>query len=131
MNVKKISALLVAVLAITAAACSGKKTSTPTQAFTAFYEAAKAKDAAGLKRTLAKESLTRMEEKKSRLPSTLDEVLINETQSGIPDKLPETRNEKIDGDKATLEFNYKRGETDNWRTISFVREDGEWKVIFK
>ena len=43
--------------------------------------------------------------------------------------MPETRNEKIDGDKATLEFKDTGGDS-NWTTAHFVKEDGEWKVAF-
>jgi hypothetical protein len=45
----------------------------------------------------------------------------------IPNELPETRNEKMDGDKATLEIKDKKAE---WQTIHFAREDGQWKIAF-
>ena len=48
--------------------------------------------------------------------------------SEIPPTLPESRNEKIDGDKATLEIkNDKKG---TWDTIKFVKEDEQWKISF-
>jgi hypothetical protein len=43
-------------------------------------------------------------------------------------KLPasaESKDEKIDGDKATLQV---KSENDQWNTINFVKEDGEWKM---
>ena len=40
--------------------------------------------------------------------------------------MPEMRNEKIEGDKATLES--KSGE--GWRKLSFTKEDGVWKADF-
>ena len=39
---------------------------------------------------------------------------------------PETRNEKIEGENATLE--YKNAATGTWDTIYFVRENGRWKI---
>jgi hypothetical protein len=43
-----------------------------------------------------------------------------------PANAPETRNEKIEGDKATLEI--KDDKMDKWDTVPFVREDGQWKI---
>ncbi len=42
------------------------------------------------------------------------------------EKLPETRNEKITGDTATLEV--KNDKTGKWDTLPFVKENGEWKI---
>lgn len=107
-------------IALSGAAC-GKK-STPTETFKAFYEAAKKKDAAGIRKTLSKNLLNRLEDEAKRSNKPLDEHLINVS---LPDAMPETRNEKIDGDKATLEI---KGRGDTWRPMSFVKEDGEWKL---
>ena len=108
------------VIALTGAAC-GKK-STPTETFKAFYEAAKKKDAAGIKKTLSKNLLNRLEDEAKKANKPLDERLINVS---IPEAMPETRNEKIDGDNATLEI---KGRGDIWHPMSFVKEDGEWKL---
>jgi hypothetical protein len=40
--------------------------------------------------------------------------------------MPETRNEKINGDMATLEV--KNEKTDKWDPLPFVKENGEWKI---
>jgi len=128
MKTRNISALLIALLAFTLAACGGKKASTPTEAFKSFYEAAKAKDAATIKRLLAKDALSKMEERAKQDKKSLDDFIVTQTQSGIPPSLPDTRNEKIDGDHATLEFKGPGGDSD-WRTIPFIKEDGEWKIL--
>jgi hypothetical protein len=107
-------------LALSGAAC-GKK-STPTETFKAFYEAAKKKDAAGIKKTLSKGLLSKLEDEAKKSNKSFDEHLVN---VNLPDTLPETRNEKIDGDKATLEI---KGRGDAWRPTNFVKEDGEWKL---
>jgi hypothetical protein len=107
-------------IALSGAAC-GKK-STPTETFKAFYEAAKKKDAAGIKKTLSKNLLSRLEDEARKSNQTLDDRLINVS---LPDTMPETQNEKIDGDKATLEIKVR---SDTWRPMSFVKEDGEWKL---
>ena len=43
------------------------------------------------------------------------------------DKMPETRNEKIDGDSATLELHNE--DTKKWDKMYFVKEDGTWKAL--
>ncbi|HEX8891338.1 MAG TPA: hypothetical protein VF779_19475 [Pyrinomonadaceae bacterium] len=108
------------VIALSSVAC-GKK-STPTETFKAFYEAAKKKDAAGIKKTLSKNLLGKLEEDAKNSNKPLDEYLTN---VNLPDTLPETRNEKIDGDHATLEIKIR---DDTWRPENFVKEDGEWKL---
>jgi hypothetical protein len=52
-----------------------------------------------------------------------DEV-IPDLARGMPATLPETRNEKIDGDTATLEL--RKGE--DWKTARFFKEADGWKV---
>ena len=125
METRKISALLIALLAVTLVACGGKKASTPTEAFKSFYEAAKTKDVATLKRLFAKDTLSKMEERAKQQNKSLDDLLGQQSQNGVPSSMPETRNEKIDGDKATLEIKVR---SDTWRPTSFVKEDGEWKL---
>ena len=110
------------VIALSGAAC-GKK-STPTETFKAFYDAAKKRDAAGIKKTLSKGLLSKLEDEAKKSNKSFDEHLVN---VNLPDTLPETRNEKIDGDRADLEF---KGKTGEWRPAHFLQEDGEWKFIF-
>ena len=129
MKTRKISALLIALLAVTLVACGSKKASTPTEAFKSFYEAAKNKDVAGIKRLLSKDALSKMEERAKQQNQSLDDLLSTQSQKGIPPAMPETRNEKIDGDKATLEYK-DTDASSGWRTVRFVKEDGEWKTMF-
>src|SRR5438128_10945789 len=107
-------------IALSGAAC-GKK-STPTETFKAFYDAARKKNAAGIKKTLSKGLLSKLEDDAKRSNKPFDEYLVNVT---LPDTLPETRNEKIDGERATLEIKVR---SDTWRPTSFVKEDSEWKL---
>ena len=103
------------------AAC-GNKASSPTEGFKAFYDAAKKKDAGAMKKTISKRLLTELEAEAKRENKPFDEFLVSVR---LPDAMPETRNEKIEGDTATLEV---KGERDNWRSTKFVKEDGEWKL---
>jgi hypothetical protein len=44
----------------------------------------------------------------------------------VPTDIPEMRNEKMEGDTATLEI--KNAKTESWETIPFVKEGDEWKI---
>jgi|ERR1043165_3886561 hypothetical protein len=134
MKIRQTTRSLVAVAALLAialfsAAC-GKKASTPTEAFKTFYEASKAKDVATIKRLMAKDALSKMEDKAKQANKSLDDFIVDQAQNGIPPSMPETRNEKIDGDNATIEFKGPGGDSD-WRTVPFAKEDGEWKIKFR
>ncbi|MBD0372811.1 MAG: DUF4878 domain-containing protein [Pyrinomonadaceae bacterium] len=120
------------VLSVTSIACN-RAGSSPTATLKAYFEALQKKDAAALKKTLSKGTLE-MFEKFAKLkspPQTLDEALqtglANMTNAGS-DKMPDTRNEKIDGERATLEA--KNEKTNSWETVIFVKEDGDWKIAF-
>ncbi len=124
-----IALLIAALLAIAFAACGGgKKASTPTEAIKFFYEATKNKDTAALKSLLAKENLAMLETDAKKRNKSLDEYLI-QLSSDTPATMPQLGEEKIDGDKATLQF--KREGAANWSTASFVKEDGGWKINFR
>ena len=113
---------IITLLAIAAAFAACGKKSTPTDAFKAFYDAAKKKDAAAMKKTISKNLLSKLEEMAKQRNKPLDEFLVDVK---LPDTMPEVRNEKIEGDHATLEV---QNRADSWRTLDFVKEDGEWKL---
>ena len=56
---------------------------------------------------------------------TLDEILQRDTLFNASQKSVEYRDEKIDGDKATLQVKNSSG---SWETVPFVREEGVWKI---
>lgn len=130
MKINRIFALTVAALMAVAlmAACGGKKASTPTEAFKTFYEASKGKDVPTLKKVMSKATLDELEKEAKGENKSLDQYLADESQKGLPSSLPETRNEKIDGDKATVEVKTQSGD---WRPFPFVKEDGDWKIDMK
>jgi hypothetical protein len=128
MKARGATALLVAaLLAVAAGSCGGKKASTPTELFKNFYTAAKSKDVDGLKSMISKASLAYAESEAKKKGQSVDEFLAEQGRY-FPPNMPEIRDEKIEGDKATLEF--KREGAANWSTARFVKEDGEWKVSF-
>jgi hypothetical protein len=97
---------------------------TPTDAYKFGFEARQRKDIVALKRVMAKnaiEFLTMIgqEEKK-----TLDDQL-KELAERPQGPTSETRNEKISGDRATLEYLDVNGK---WVTMDLAKEDGDWKI---
>jgi hypothetical protein len=114
---------LLALCAFAFLACS--TTPSPTDVFKAQNEAQKKKDAAAMKQNLSKGSLDLIEKAAKTQNKTLDEALTAESPMGNSAEY-ETRNEKIDGDNATLEIKTK--DTDQWVTMPFVKEDGKWKI---
>jgi hypothetical protein len=121
------SGALCAVLAIffAVSACSLLNSSSPTKTFKAFFEASKKKDVAGMKKSLSKGTVEMFDKLGKEQNKSTDDMLkgLDTTKE---EKEPETRNEKITGDTATLEV--KNEKTGSWDTLPFVKENGEWKI---
>ena len=120
--------LALALIVAASAACSLLKSSTPTDTFKAFFEASKKKDVPGMKKTLSKGTIDMFESLAKLQKKSLDDMLkeIDKDDKAKDEKMPETRNEKITGDTATLEV--KNDKTGKWDTLPFVKEDKEWKI---
>jgi hypothetical protein len=125
-NLKPICAAALIIFSLTA--CKLLTSSSPTATFKAYFEAQKKKDVPGIKKTLSKGSLDMMEKAAKEQNKTVDKALTEglESPAAKTDKTPETRNEKIDGNNATLEV--QNEETKNWDTVYFVKEGSEWKI---
>lgn len=102
------------------------KTSTPTEANESLFNAIKNKDKAAVKQLLSKDSMEIIDAAAKEKKMTVDELLDKEffVNVTLPAKL-EQRNEKITGDKATVEMMTDKNE---WDTSNFVKEGGAWKV---
>ncbi len=97
---------------------------TPTATYKAAYAARKNKDIKALKQLISKEMFEFFEILGEGKPNPLDEGLkeMMEQPQGSSD---ETRNEKISGNTATLQYRNAKNE---WETGDFVKEDGMWKM---
>jgi hypothetical protein len=101
---------------------SGSSLATPSDAYKAAYNARQQKDLEGLKKVMSKDALeffTMMGDGKS--PDDGLKQLIGNPQAATA----ETRNEKINGDKATLEYLNEKG---GWGPMDFVKEGADWKL---
>ena len=124
-NLKSIFAFALLLFAIVA--CN-LMSSSPTATFKAFFDAQKKKDAPAMKKTLSQSSLKMIETAAKAHGKSVDDALKEgfDSPGGKSDKMPETRNEKIDGDNATLEVQDE--DSKKWSKVYFVKEEKEWKI---
>src|SRR5215210_2828316 len=114
-------------LAVTAglAGCSSgdSQPSTPIETFKTYTKAIKQKDVGTMKLLLSNATMkmNEMEGQARGLPS--DDVVKDETLFSEQQKTVKWRNEKINGDTATLEVENTFG---SWETVPFVKEGGVW-----
>jgi hypothetical protein len=121
-----LSLLSVLFLTFAASACSGQASSgesggSPTATMNAYYDALKRKDVEAVKKTLADGYVKMLES-----AGVASERAFQPMMERLPAARPATRNEKIDGDRATLEV---RNEAERrWDLVAFVKEAGAWKI---
>jgi hypothetical protein len=101
-----------------------KEPATPKQTFETYVRALKKKDITTMKLLLSKDTIKMHEQEAKSSGVTLDDIVKRETLIGEGQSTVEYRNEKIEGDHATLEYK----NLNQWETIPFVKEDGEWKI---
>ena len=120
--------LFIALVAFLIIGCGGaaQPAASPTDVLKTFIEASKKKDVEAIKKTLSKGSLDLAEEAAKKQNITVDE-LFKKDDTKMSEELPELRNEKIEGDTATVEVKDNVGGYD---TLPFVRENGGWKLAF-
>jgi uncharacterized lipoprotein len=119
-------AVLLAIAAVIAAGCSAhEEPATPVETFQTYVKAMKKKDLTTMKLLLSKDTIKMHEQEAKAEGVTLDDVVKRETLLGQDQSTVEYRNEKIDGDHATLEYKNSYGA---WETIPFIKEDNEWKI---
>jgi hypothetical protein len=97
---------------------------TPTEAYKTAYAARQKQDVQGLKRVLSKDILDFFAMMAEAEKKTLDDEL-QQLATKPQSPTAESRNEKITGDTATLEYVDDKGK---WKTMDFVKEDDGWKL---
>jgi hypothetical protein len=91
----------------------------------AYYDALKKKDDAALRRVLAQASARALEADMKAEKQTSLAAFVAELEISASDTPFETRNERIEGDKAFAEV--RGGSYGVWTPFEFVKENGEWK----
>jgi hypothetical protein len=101
--------------------------STPSKAALAFYQGVRAKDVKKIEATLSKETLAQAKEQSPEDPGKV--IMESVQQSAPPPAALDVRNEKINGDKATLEVaGLDEKNKDKAEIFYFVKEGNDWKV---
>jgi hypothetical protein len=107
------------------AACGVKKELTPVDTFKEYVKAIKKKDVTSMKLLLSDATMKMHEKEAKAQNTTVDDIVKRETLFTESQTTVEYRNEKIEGDKATLQVKNGYG---SWETVPFVREDSQWKI---
>ena len=107
------------------ACAADEKPSTPLETLKAYTTAIKKKDTTAMKLLLSDSSIKMAKQEATAQNVNLDEIikketLFNETQTNV-----EFRNEKVNGERATIEM---KDSSNLWNTVQFVREEGVWKI---
>jgi hypothetical protein len=117
---------LILFLAAWLTACAPQqKEQTPFETLQTYTQAIKKKDIAKMKALLTKASLKMAEDEAKAQNVSVDEILMRETIFSPDQKTLKFRNEKIDGDNATIEVENPFGGFDR---VPFIKEDGIWKI---
>ena len=103
---------------------NGGSLATPTDTYKAGYAARQKKDIAELKRVMSKDALEFLTMMGTDEKKSIDDQL-KELAERPQAKTAETRNEKINGDRASLEYLNEKG---GWSPMEFVKEGAEWKI---
>jgi hypothetical protein len=119
------SSVLVMALSLLLPACTTREPSSPKETFKTYTKAIAAKDTTTMKLLLSSESLKMHADEAKAQNVSLEEIVKRETLFTEGQKKVEFKDEKIDGDKATLEVKDTFG---NWQTLPFVFEDDQWKI---
>ncbi len=96
----------------------------PIDTYKAAYAARKNKDVDALRKLMSKEIMeffTEIGKEEKKTPDDMLKELCEKPQA----KTDDARNEKIDGDRATIEYLDENGK---WKTMDFIKEGGGWKL---
>lgn len=119
------SRFIIFALICSVAACMPQRPATPKETFMTYIKALKAKDYTTMKLLLS-DATIKMHEKEAKAQGvTVDDIVKRETLISEKQTAVEYRNEKVDGDKASIQVKNSYG---SWETVPFVREDGVWKI---
>lgn len=123
---KRLKLFLFICLTFTIISCSsGETPQTPFETLKTYTQAIKKKDVKKMKALLSAGSIKFAEDDAKAQNVTLDEIILRETFFASDQKTLKFRNEKIDGDNATIEIETSPELFDR---IPFVKENGVWKI---
>ena len=119
------SRIFIFLLAASFAACGEGKVATPLETFKTYTKAIKAKDTKTMKLLLSDATMKMHEREAKAQGVSVDDIVKRETLFTENQTSVDYRNEKVEGDKASLEV---KNSSNRWEMVPFVREDGVWKI---
>ncbi len=126
-KMKICSTIIIAFVALFIFGCNAAQpTVSPTETLKIFIEASRKKDVETIKKTFSKTSLEMVEKSAREHNTTIDALLKNDGVQ-ISEQMPEIRNERIEGDTATVEI---KDAANSYETLPFIKETGVWKIAF-
>lgn len=118
--------LILILTACIISACGGDSTpAMPKDTLEAYSKAVKKKDTAMIKRLISEASLKLHEQEAAAQNVSLDEIILRDTLFPPDQRVFDYKNEKIEGDTATVEV---KNDFDGYDTIYLVKENGIWKI---
>lgn len=117
--------ILISAFLLSACASGEPKPETPLDALKAYQQAVRKKDPTEMKLLLSKGSLKMADDEAKAQNTTIDEIIKRETLFTETQKTVRIRNQKIEGERATIEVENAFG---SWDIVPFNKEDGEWKI---
>jgi hypothetical protein len=117
--------LMSLVAAIFTGCSSPQEPASPKKTFETYIKALKQKDTTTMKLLLSNETIKMHEQEAKAQGVTLDDIIKRETLVSPDQTTVKYKDEKIDGDKATLEVENSYGA---FETVPFLKEDGVWKI---
>lgn len=122
----KVSKIIILILAFSLVGCSfSRKATTPLEALKTYTVARKKKEVSTMKSLLSQGSIKMSEEEAKSQNRPLDEVILNDTLFPETVTSVEFKNEKIDGETATIDIKNQFG---MWDRVPFILENGSWKI---
>lgn len=126
MTMRAIVAFIAVSAFFTLLACGeSRQPATPVETLKAYTIAMKSKDITMMKLLLSEASLKMHQEEAKARGVTVDEIVQQQTLFAPDQRVFDYRNEKIEGDTATVEVENSFG---GWDTVYLVRENGAWKI---
>ena len=115
--------------------CNSSNSGSPKGTVSAFIEAAKTGNIAEVKKHITKSDVSLIEMGESFLAKfdpngakDMTDKMAKEFKDKTKDASIEIKDEKVDGDKATVDVKFSHEGKSETRPFSLVKEDGQWKI---
>lgn len=127
--------ILILAVATTFAACSSSDSGSPKAALDGMFTAMKSGNMEDIKKFITKADVSLLESLE-KLGNSIDPEAVKKVKSRMSEEFQKKvkdvtytlKNEKVDGDKATVEAEITEGGKTESHNFELVKEDGAWKI---